>query len=219
MISSQKTHSHWKLNQEWNLMVKCKFIKKRKHYTDYRNMFFAATLVGWIGDSVFRKVRPSQTQIVHKFLASFWYVCLLWLAIPHVYFAKNVAYNIFFLNFWLGFQRLCRLLWGFIFGFTRPVYSVMYVLSNHLGFCCVQKLPSVWHHVGSVCMCVCLVWSACEWPAGTACKWWHIIIVFIACSCWTESVRLACYCSCQVSHPLLRLLFGFLCCFTPVICV
>jgi len=25
--------------------------------------------------------RPSQTQIVHKFLALVWYVCLLWLAI------------------------------------------------------------------------------------------------------------------------------------------
>ena len=31
---------------------------------------------------------------------------------PHVYFAKNVAYFPF--NFWLSFQRLCRLLWGFL---------------------------------------------------------------------------------------------------------
>ena len=57
--------------------------------------------------------RPSQTQTVHKFLALFWYVCLLRLVIStRVYFANNVANSIFPINSWLIIQRLCCLLWG-----------------------------------------------------------------------------------------------------------
>jgi len=56
--------------------------------------------------------RPSKTQIVHKFLALFWYVCLLRLVISaHVYFAKNVANSILPFNSWLSFQR-CVVFYG-----------------------------------------------------------------------------------------------------------
>jgi len=45
--------------------------------------------------------------MAYKFLALFWYVCILRLAIStRVYFAKNVAYFPF--NSRLSFQRLCR---------------------------------------------------------------------------------------------------------------
>ena len=53
--------------------------------------------------------------MVYKFLALFWDVCILRLAIStHVYFAKNVTYFPF--KSWLSFQRLCRLLLGFKWG-------------------------------------------------------------------------------------------------------
>jgi len=59
---------------------------------------------------------PSKSNtkwIVHQFLALFWYVCILRLTIfIHVYFAKNVVYFPF--NSWLSFQRLCRLLRGWL---------------------------------------------------------------------------------------------------------
>jgi len=81
-------------------------IKTKKHYR------VVATLVGWIGGNfVYSQehisliilmfcfnelaftVKSNTIQIVHKFLALFWYVCILRLAIStHVYFAKNVAY-------------------------------------------------------------------------------------------------------------------------------
>ena len=56
--------------------------------------------------------RPSQTQIVHKFLALF-LICLSFtIGHFHTYFAKNAAYIIFPFNSWISFQRQCRLLWG-----------------------------------------------------------------------------------------------------------
>jgi len=36
--------------------------------------------------------------------------------LPHVYFAKNVANIMFPVNFWLSFERLCHLLWGYTTG-------------------------------------------------------------------------------------------------------
>jgi len=44
----------------FDLDGECKFIKT-KRYSDQRNMFFlAATLVGWIGDFVYRKVAATN---------------------------------------------------------------------------------------------------------------------------------------------------------------
>jgi len=55
---------------------------------------------------------PSQTQIVHRFLALFWYVCLLRLAIStYVYFAKNVVNSILLFNSWLSFSD-CVVFYG-----------------------------------------------------------------------------------------------------------
>ena len=59
-------------------------------------------------NSIFGHTRSSIHII--KFLALFWYVCILRLAIS-TNFAKNVAYFPF--NSWLSFQRLCHLLWGY----------------------------------------------------------------------------------------------------------
>ena len=57
------------------------------------------------------QVKHKINSRLHKFLALFWYVCFLRLAIStHVYLAENAAY--FHFNSWLSFQRLCRLLWG-----------------------------------------------------------------------------------------------------------
>ena len=46
-------------------------------------------------------------------------VCVLYdWPFPQVYFAKNVANIIFPYNFWLSFQHLCHLLWGYHFHFV-----------------------------------------------------------------------------------------------------
>ena len=58
---------------------------------------------------------PSRSaQIVHKFLASFWYVCLLWLAISTRILCKECSQYYFPFNSGLSFQRL----WGYHFHFV-----------------------------------------------------------------------------------------------------
>ena len=78
----------------------------------------------------------------NKFLALFWYVCILWLAISiHVYFAKNVAYFPF--NSWLSFQRLCRLLWGFLLNTgncTLMCQWQAYLWDFHSIDCCIWQV-------------------------------------------------------------------------------
>ena len=85
---------------------------------------------------------PSKSNtkyIVYKFLALFWYVCILRLdTSTHVYFAKNVAYFPF--NSWFSFQRLCRLLWGFL---IKTVWARECCRISPPGFlaeCCKRQL-------------------------------------------------------------------------------
>jgi len=65
---------------------------------------------------------------------------------------------------------------------------------------CACACACEWLFLGvCVCVCVCVRVAVCRWSAGIACKFWHVIVMFTACSYWTESVRLAHHCSCQVS--------------------
>jgi len=65
-----------------------------------------------------------NTQLINSCLHFDTFLSYDW-PFPRVYFAKNVAYFpfnsiIFPFNSWLSFQRLCRLLWGFLAcGFFR----------------------------------------------------------------------------------------------------
>jgi len=49
---------------------------------------------------------------VHKFLALFWYACILRLTISTLVLCKECRPACFPFNSWLSFQRLCCLLWG-----------------------------------------------------------------------------------------------------------
>jgi len=62
-------------------------------------------------------IQVIQVQTVHKLLALFWYVCLVWLASLHARTLQwtNIILLFFHFNTWLSFQWLCPLLHGYSF--------------------------------------------------------------------------------------------------------
>jgi len=88
------------------------------------------------------QVKHKIKSRLYKFLALFWYVCILRLAISTRVLCKECS--LFPFNSWLSFQRLCRLLWGYHFHFVdRIMLQIILWFLSLPGTCVYSGLQDV----------------------------------------------------------------------------